>query len=100
MVETLLKIVICVFSVFGVYAFAHALGHMCFPNDHIRCMVFVDSPEVVEQIELHLGEAKDVASFFGKREIIAVVMEKYATNELLVFLKKKKIPVFVVSECI
>ena len=99
MVETLLKIVICVFSVFGIYAFANVLGHICFPNDSIRCTVFVNSFEVVEQIELHLNEAKDATFFLGKKEICVSVMEKYATKELLEFLEKKRIPVFVVSDC-
>ena len=99
MVETLLKIVICVFSVFGIYAFANALGHICFPNDSIRCTVFVDSSEVVEQIELHLDEAKNALLFFGRKEVCVTIMEKYATKEFLNFLEKKKIPVFVVSEC-
>ena len=98
MLESLLKIFVCVFAVFGLYAFAHALGSLCFPNDSMKCMILVDSEAIAEQIELCFYEAKNAVEFFGKKEVCVVVMEKYATNELLRFVERKKIPFWVVSD--
>lgn len=97
MLESLLKILVCVFAVFGLYAFAHALEVLCFPNDNIKCMVLVNSSEVAEQIELHLGEAKNAMLFCGRKEVYVVIMEKYATDELLQFVKRKRLPFQIVS---
>ena len=98
MVEVLLKILICVFAVFGLYVFAHALGHICFPNRSIRCAILVDSREVAEQIEFHLDEAKSAAFLLGERRMYVVVMEECATKELLRFLEQKRIPFGIVSD--
>ena len=97
MVELLLKIFVCFFAVFGLYAFAYALGAVCFPNNSLKWAVFVDSLAVAEQIELHVDEAKNALFFCGRKEIFVLVMEKYATNELLRFLERKKIPFWVIS---
>ena len=98
MLEGLLKILICVFAVFGLYVFAHALGHICFPNRSIQCALLVDSYEVAEQIEFYLDEAKGATLLLGEKRIYVVVMEKYATDELLRFLKRKRISFGVVSD--
>ena len=97
MLESLLKILVCVFSVFGLYAFAHALEALCFPNDSIKCMLLVDSKAVAEQIELHLDEVKNVMLFCGKKEVYVIIVEKYATSELLQIVKRKRLPFQIVS---
>ncbi len=98
MIELVLKILLAVFTVFGFYAFAHALCAWLFRNDHIRLTVLVDSAEVAEQIDLYIDEAKSARFSFGKTEIFAVVMEKYATKELLEFLKRKRISFLLATE--
>ncbi len=100
MVELLLKILVCIFAVFGLYAFAHALGALCFPNDNIKCTVFVDSEAVAEQIEFYLDEAKNATLFCGRKEVNVLIMEKYATDELLRVVKRKKIPFRILSDAI
>ncbi len=98
MIELILKILVCVFAVFGFYAFAHALSVSCFPNPCLRWTVFVDSAAVSEQIELYYEEAKDALFLSGKRDMFVLVMEKYATNDLLQFLKRKRIPYRILSD--
>lgn len=98
MLECLLKIFVCVFAVFGLYAFTHAFGNLCFPNDSIKCMILVDSEAMAENISLCLDEAKNVISLSGKKEVCIIIMEKYATNDLLRFVERKKLPFWIVSD--
>ncbi|MBO4979948.1 MAG: hypothetical protein J6D16_06030 [Clostridia bacterium] len=98
MLELILKILVCVFAVFGLYAFAHALAAVCFPNPCLKWTVFVDSAAVSEQIELYCEEAKGALFLYGKREIFVVVMKKYATDDLLRFLKRKRIPYRILTD--
>ncbi len=98
MIEILLKILLSVFSVFGLYAFAHMLGEIFFQNDNIKWMIWVDSMEIAEQIELYLEEAKSASFLFGNKRVCAIVMEKYATEELLQTLRRKRIPYKIVLQ--
>lgn len=97
MLDAVLKILLAVFAVFGLYAFSLFLGAVCFRNDKIRLAVWIDSWEIVGQIDLYLDEAKDASLFLGKTNVFAIVMEKYATDELMQILKRKKIPYEIVS---
>lgn len=91
MIEIILKILLAVFAVFGLYAFAHVLGELFFQNDRIHLMLLVDSSTVADEIDLHLEEAKSAQFVFCKRKICAVVMEKYATEGFLQALSQKGI---------
>ena len=58
-VEIILKIITAIFTVFGLYAFAHAIEESCFRSDKIHMTVDVDSQEVADQIEMYLEEEKN-----------------------------------------
>ncbi len=98
MIDILLKILMAVFAVFGLYAFAHALGELCFRNDRIRLMILVDCASVAEQIELYIEEAKSARFLFENRNICAIIMEEYATDELLQTLKRRKVSWEIVTD--
>ena len=98
MIEIILKILLAVFAVFGFYAFVHAFCVWLFRNDAIKLTVLVNSTEVVEQLDLYLEEAKGVQFSLGKTDVFVVVMEKYATNDLLQYLKRKRLSFGVISE--
>lgn len=98
MIDILLKILMAVFAVFGLYAFAHALGGLCFRNDRIRLMILVDCASVAEQIDFYIEEAKNARFMLESRNICVVIMEKYATDELLQTLKRKRISWAIVTD--
>ena len=91
MIEIILKILIAVFAVFGLYAFAHLLGELLFKNDRLKLAILVDSSLVAEQIDFYIEEAKNACFFFNNMEICAVIMEKYATDGFLQALEKRGI---------
>ena len=91
MIEILLKILLALFALFGLYAFAHVICQLCFQNDRIKTMILVDSDSVSEEIDFYLEEAKNARFIFGGKQICAIIMEKYASESLLHTLKQKGI---------
>ena len=98
MVEIFLEILVAVFSVFGLYAFAHALLALVFRNDNVRLMVLVDSAAVVSEIETYLDDAANAYFLMGSRKLSVIIRAPYATPELLGSLNQKRIPYEIVIE--
>jgi hypothetical protein len=98
MVEIFLEILVAVFSVFGLYAFAHALGALIFKNENVRAMLLVDSAMVAREIRTYLDDAENACFLMGRRKLSAVIREPYATPELLGILNQKRIPYEIVTE--
>ena len=98
MIDVFVKIMIAVFAVFGLYAFAYLVNLLCFENQNIKIMLLVDSSTVCNEIEWYLDEVKSAGFFFGRKRISAIVMEKYATEELLSKLEKRKVPYQIVLQ--
>ena len=98
MVEIFLEILVAVFSIFGLYAFAHALLALIFSNDNVRPMLLVDSAAVASEIETYLADAEYACFLMSSRKLSAVIREPYATPELLGILNQKRIPYEIVTE--
>ena len=98
MIEIFLEILMAVFAVFGVYAFAHALGALVFGNARICTMLLVDSVTVASEIELYICEAQSACLWLGNHRLLAVIRQPYVTPELLRILKEKRIPYEIVCD--
>lgn len=97
-VEIVLKIFTAVFTVFGLYSFAHAIEETCFRSDKIHMTVDVDSREVADQIEMYLDEAKSAYFVRGDSRISVLIMEELATKELTELLDRRHIRYHIVAE--
>lgn len=98
MIEIFLEILMAVFAVFGLYAFAHALGTLALGNDRIATMLLIDSAAVASEIEMYVFEAQSNGFWLGGHRTIAVIRQPYATPELLEILNKKGIPYEIVCD--
>lgn len=98
MTEIFFEILVAVFAVFGLYAFAHALCALIFRNEKVRPMLLVDSAEVASEVETYLFEAENACFLLGSRRLLAVIRQPYATAELLRILNKKGIPYEIVIQ--
>ena len=97
-VEIILKIITAIFTVFGLYAFAHAIEESCFRSDKIHMTVDVDSQEVADQIEMYLDEAKSAYFIHGNDRISVIIMEELASKELTELLEKRHIRYHIVAD--
>lgn len=96
-IELFLKITIAVLSVFGMYALVHLFDESFFRSDKIHMSVRVDSADVAEQIEMYLNEAKNAYLIGRKSKISVLIMENFATPELLLLLERKGIRYYIVK---
>ncbi len=89
--EVFLEIVVAAFAVFGLFCLVDLVGERLFGSDNLVLAVEVDEEYVAQELDLYLREAQNACFRRGGREIVVILKERFATEETLLRLKRKKI---------
>ncbi len=89
--EVFLEILIAAFAVFGLFSLVVLAGERLFGSDELILAIEVNEAYVAKELESYVKEARGSCFLRGRSEIVVILKKEFATDEMLLWLKQKKI---------